>query len=111
MGIFWIHTTSNAALAMAIAEVLAEQGEFDAARRCLQPYAGVQTRNSLIALAYSALAADPGETDNLYRKRPEQARRLREELEALDPFVEGPFGEGVDEEIIERLRSLGYVGG
>ncbi|MCH7813779.1 MAG: sulfatase [Planctomycetes bacterium] len=56
------------------------------------------------------LSADPTELHNRYHDRPEQALRLQTALEKLDPFVAGPFGQGYDREVLERLRSLGYVG-
>ncbi len=37
--------------------------------------------------------------------------RLLAELEPLAAFVDKPFGEGTDEDVLDRLRSLGYVGG
>ena len=56
------------------------------------------------------LDSDPAEQFNRYESDPGEARRLLAAIEALDPFVDTPFGEGQDEEIRERLRSLGYVG-
>jgi len=55
------------------------------------------------------LETDPGETKNLYAQQSEQAARLQSELEELNAFVDGPFGEGTDEDVLDRLRSLGYV--
>lgn len=56
------------------------------------------------------LDSDPTEQFNRFESDPGEARRLLAAIEALDPFVDTPFGEGQDEEIRERLRSLGYVG-
>ncbi len=53
---------------------------------------------------------DPGEMVNLYDNEPEQAKRLVAWLEEQHGFVEKPFGESMDEETRERLRSLGYLG-
>ena len=55
------------------------------------------------------LEEDPGEMRNLFGEGVEQQRRLVDALIELDPFVEGPFGEAADEEVLERLRSLGYL--
>ncbi len=60
------------------------------------------------------LAADPGETTNLYAARPEVARRLQGELGRIadldaprDPVLAAP----PDDETAARLRSLGYLSG
>jgi len=55
------------------------------------------------------LEEDPGEARNLFGEGVEQERRLVDALLEMDPFVEGPFGEAADEEVLERLRSLGYL--
>jgi arylsulfatase A-like enzyme len=57
------------------------------------------------------LTADPRELDNLFATERDQRQRLLTELESFHPFVDQPFGEGTDEEALDRLRSLGYVGG
>lgn len=57
------------------------------------------------------LRKDPEELHNLYTPENEQAKRLFAELNDLQPFVDRPFGEGADEDAIERLRSLGYIDG
>jgi arylsulfatase A-like enzyme len=56
------------------------------------------------------LEADPRELNNLYAIESGQRSRMLTELEKFDAFVDRPFGEGTDEEALERLRSLGYVG-
>jgi arylsulfatase A-like enzyme len=56
------------------------------------------------------LEADPRELHNLFATEHEQGKRMFTELERFDAFVDRPFGEGTDEEVLERLRSLGYVG-
>jgi len=40
-----------------------------------------------------------------------ETNRLLSELEVLDPFIAGPFGEGGDDGVMDRLKSLGYIGG
>ncbi|HMB67848.1 MAG TPA: sulfatase, partial [bacterium] len=55
------------------------------------------------------LREDPRELRNVYAEEPERAGELLARLEATDPLVDGPFGEGGDAEAIERLRALGYV--
>ena len=55
------------------------------------------------------LLNDADESDNLYSVETEQARRLYAALFELTPFVTDGFGSGGDDEVIERLRSLGYV--
>jgi len=56
------------------------------------------------------LASDPGEQRNLIEQRPEQARRLRALLGGLE--LRAPVGSSglADEEVLDRLRVLGYVG-
>ncbi|MGD8450517.1 MAG: sulfatase [Phycisphaerae bacterium] len=56
------------------------------------------------------LTDDPHEARNVFSEHADQARRLLTALEALDPFVDKPFGEGIDPQVLDRLRSLGYVG-
>lgn len=56
------------------------------------------------------LREDPRETKNLYGQRPEQVKRLLAAMNNMDPFVNQPFGETHDQEVMDRLRSLGYVG-
>jgi arylsulfatase A-like enzyme/Tfp pilus assembly protein PilF len=55
------------------------------------------------------LAADPAESQNLYAKRPEDARRLERVLDTLAGSGRTPAGATVDTETAARLRSLGYV--
>lgn len=55
------------------------------------------------------LRADPGETRNLYARRPEDARRLEQMLDALAGNGTTPAGAAIDAETAARLRSLGYV--
>ncbi len=57
------------------------------------------------------LQADPREQVNRFRSAPVEARRLLDVLQKSGGFVERPFGEGRDADALERLRSLGYVGG
>lgn len=52
---------------------------------------------------------DPGETENLFHVEKEEAERLLSWLVERGGFVEKPFGESIDEEARERLRSLGYI--
>jgi len=56
------------------------------------------------------LATDPKELTNLIHAEPEQAARLKQELDRLDGYVDKPFGEELDPEVLKRLKSLGYVG-
>ena len=56
------------------------------------------------------LAADPLEMNNLYTQQPEQVERLRKILDDFDGYVDKPFGEGADPAVVEKLKSLGYVG-
>jgi len=55
------------------------------------------------------LEQDPGEAHNLFGQGGEQERRLVDALIEMDPFVDGPFGDATDEDVLERLRSLGYL--
>jgi choline-sulfatase len=58
------------------------------------------------------LAADPAESRNVHDERPQTARGLRQELEKLAGGVAGPLAGGTtDRETLEKLASLGYVGG
>lgn len=56
------------------------------------------------------LATDPNETTNVIADAPEQAARLKRELDRFDGYVESPFGDELDPKVLERLKSLGYVG-
>ena len=55
------------------------------------------------------LAKDPEETRNLIDIHPAEAKRLRGEIEKLDALVEHSVAPSMDEEALEKLRSLGYV--
>ncbi|GJM45564.1 MAG: hypothetical protein DHS20C21_24060 [Gemmatimonadota bacterium] len=55
------------------------------------------------------LERDARETNNVFAAQPGIVEELLSRIEDLDPFVDGPFGEGDDAEAIERLRALGYV--
>ena len=60
------------------------------------------------------LRADPGETHNLFGARPEQVARLEKELDAFLADASLDVREAARQptpEELERLRSLGYVGG
>jgi arylsulfatase A-like enzyme len=57
------------------------------------------------------IARDPHEQVNLYASEPDQAKRLLEVLERSGGFVGQPFDSADDPDRLERLRSLGYVGG
>jgi len=57
------------------------------------------------------LPTDPTEQTNRIGQDADQAQRLLGVLRAADPFVTRPFGPGLDPVILERLRSLGYIGG
>lgn len=57
------------------------------------------------------LAQDPKELNNLYRPDHPEAVRLLAALDAFGGYRDEPFEEGADAEALERLRSLGYVGG
>ena len=52
---------------------------------------------------------DPREQNNLISSEPEQAARLKVQLDRFNGYVEKPFGEPTDEKVIERLKSLGYM--
>jgi arylsulfatase A-like enzyme len=62
------------------------------------------------------LAADPGEARDLAGERPDQAKALRAELELLEEDLKR-LGESLgaaqvetlDPEMVERLRSMGYI--
>ena len=60
------------------------------------------------------LSADPREQHNLIGERPELARRMSDTMQALIASFDEPTGdiepEVVDPELIERLKSLGYIG-
>ncbi|NNE08137.1 MAG: hypothetical protein HKN20_06205, partial [Gemmatimonadetes bacterium] len=55
------------------------------------------------------IAEDPGELENLYNKNHPEVLRLRAYLDASGGYVDGPFGESMDEETKKRLEALGYV--
>jgi arylsulfatase A-like enzyme len=55
------------------------------------------------------LTRDPDEARNLYHPTHREVLRLREILDESGGYVDQPFGDGVDEDVIERLRALGYV--
>jgi arylsulfatase A-like enzyme len=57
------------------------------------------------------LAADPGEMENLYTEDHPEVGRLFAALEEMDAWVNEPFGEGDDRDVLDRLEALGYVGG
>ena len=63
------------------------------------------------ALELFDLASDPGEKRNLAGERPDLVRRLLEKLEASPGASAGPEapGNGKDEDLIRRLKSLGYL--
>jgi len=60
------------------------------------------------------LETDPGETDDLSARDPERLERLRGALEAAVTFAGQdayePRTTSLDEQEIERLKALGYVG-
>jgi arylsulfatase A-like enzyme len=56
------------------------------------------------------IADDPVERMNLVESHPDQVGRLLSRLRAYDGFVTRPFGEAADPAVLERLRSLGYIG-
>jgi arylsulfatase A-like enzyme len=56
------------------------------------------------------LSVDPAEQRNLLSREPEQAARMLREVIRFDGFVTRPFGEALDPAVLERLRSLGYLG-
>ena len=57
------------------------------------------------------IVRDPRETRNIYKDASAEASGLLSFLRKSGGFVDRPFGQGQDEEALERLRSLGYVGG
>jgi arylsulfatase A-like enzyme len=62
------------------------------------------------------LKHDPKELRNVYKEQPAQARRLLARLESVDCFVDKPFpalttGDSGYRDALERLESLGYLGG
>lgn len=59
------------------------------------------------------LAEDPGETRNLVRERPREARRLKAQLESFEASLEPAAAEtlAADAELQASLRSLGYLSG
>ncbi|MBZ0269719.1 sulfatase-like hydrolase/transferase [bacterium] len=63
---------------------------------------------------YWDLAADPGERHDLARERPEEVAALRAELDewlASSPMPRIPFEKRFTRDEMERLQSLGYLGG
>jgi arylsulfatase A-like enzyme len=56
------------------------------------------------------LSADPREQRNLVDFETAQADRLKKALDQFDGYVEKPFGDALDPKVLERLRSLGYIG-
>ena len=58
------------------------------------------------------LAADPGETRNVYKAYSQRAEALRQRLLALAKAKEGavPERQSLDPETLQRLAALGYVG-
>jgi len=66
------------------------------------------------SVQYWDLAADPGELHDLARQHPEEVAALRAELEewlAASPMPRIPFEKRFTPAELERLRSLGYLGG
>ena len=59
------------------------------------------------------LADDPHELNNVYAQHPDQVQRLKAILDEHNGYVTAPFtgGTAPDHETLERLKSLGYVGG
>ncbi len=55
------------------------------------------------------LGEDPREVSNRAEDRPDQAARLIEHLEQLEPFAGPREIEPIDEETRDNLRALGYV--
>lgn len=55
------------------------------------------------------LRVDPGETQNVYARRPDEARRLEATLDRVTASAVPLRSQGVDVETANRLRSLGYV--
>jgi arylsulfatase A-like enzyme len=56
------------------------------------------------------ISTDPGELENLIEAEPEQAARFKRELDRFGGYVDSPFGEELDPEVLKKLKSLGYVG-
>jgi arylsulfatase A-like enzyme len=56
------------------------------------------------------LSSDPLEQRNLLAGEPDQAARLLREIVRFGGFVTRPFGTALDPAVLERLRSLGYLG-
>jgi len=56
------------------------------------------------------VSTDPREQKNLLASEPAQAERLKKALDQFDGYVEKPFGDKLDPKVLERLRSLGYIG-
>ena len=61
------------------------------------------------------LTHDPGESENVIEREPQVAQRLRDRLEELLPEMESAAPDRghatVDPDAVNRLQSLGYVGG
>ena len=57
------------------------------------------------------LLSDPGETVNLYEQQPERAQRLLELLAERIEHDHSAENLAIDEETVDKLRSLGYVAG
>jgi arylsulfatase A-like enzyme len=55
------------------------------------------------------LRSDPREELDLADQRPEEARRLMEYLERLQPFAAAGGGDPPDEETLRKLQALGYL--
>lgn len=55
------------------------------------------------------ISRDPRELDNVFETRRSEAERLRRMLDEKNPYRTEPFGQGEDEAIAAKLRSLGYV--
>ncbi len=55
------------------------------------------------------ISRDPREMNNLWSTRRSEAERLKRQLDELGAYRQEHFGEGEDEEIAAKLRSLGYV--
>lgn len=56
------------------------------------------------------ITADPGERKNLIDEEIDHAMRLKGELDRFNGYIDKPFGEALDPKVLERLKSLGYVG-
>jgi arylsulfatase A-like enzyme/Flp pilus assembly protein TadD len=57
------------------------------------------------------LASDPHESENRYQKEPPVAESLRRQLAALEQGGSRPPQAQVSPEVLNRLRSLGYIAG